>query len=199
MSGLVDGPLPMSPPGLPTLTSVVVPFCRSRTNTSLTPLVSLATRLLASLSKTTYRPSAEAAGEIEWPLPPPTPVEFTLTRVVVSFVRLRTKTSMNFPLPSLVVRLLASLRNKTKRPSALMNDADESPLPPAGTGLKGLAVETISTDEPALMPVTAPNIRQSQPTTTNRDCELFMDASLLLHRSYFNLIFLHAGFVYWRS
>src|SRR5438093_563131 len=44
-------------------------------------------------------------GETECPLPPPAPVRFTLTSVVVLFVRLRRKTSTNLPL-SLVTSLL---------------------------------------------------------------------------------------------
>ena len=40
------------------LTNVVVPSCRSRTNTSLVPLVSLATKSLAALPNATKRPSA---------------------------------------------------------------------------------------------------------------------------------------------
>src|SRR5437016_14080484 len=99
-------------------------------NTSLTPLVSLVTRLLASLSKTTYRPLVEAAGETEFPLPPPTPVWFTLTRVVTPFVRSRRKTSTNFPLSSFVTRLLAELRKRPKRPPARLTDPDEPLFPP---------------------------------------------------------------------
>src|SRR5581483_4016880 len=42
-----------------TLTRVVIPVCRSRTNTSCAPLVSPGTRLDAVESNSTYRPSAE--------------------------------------------------------------------------------------------------------------------------------------------
>jgi len=45
-----------------TLTRAVVPACVSRTNTSITWLLSEATRLLERLSKATRRPSAETLG-----------------------------------------------------------------------------------------------------------------------------------------
>jgi hypothetical protein len=45
--------LPLPVPALFTLASVVVPACRSRTNTSDVPLLSPATRSLAPLSKAT--------------------------------------------------------------------------------------------------------------------------------------------------
>ena len=43
----------------PTFTRSVVPVWRSRTNTSVAPLVSPGTRLVASETKATKRPSAE--------------------------------------------------------------------------------------------------------------------------------------------
>src|SRR5437763_329676 len=77
-------PLPWGPPDA-TLTRSVVPFSRSRTNTSRphdglqsgVPLVSPGTRLLASDPKATKRPSAEIATSLEkyrplrgsWPVP----------------------------------------------------------------------------------------------------------------------------------
>src|SRR3954454_24773882 len=75
----------LSPEVSPTLTlaSVVVPACRSRTNTSRpAPFESFATRLLATDWKATYRPSPESDGEklTELPCWPPAP---TLTRTVV--------------------------------------------------------------------------------------------------------------------
>ncbi|MBK8590294.1 MAG: hypothetical protein IPN77_14405 [Sandaracinaceae bacterium] len=51
------GPL-ASTPLLLTLTRVVVPRVRSLRNTSVTPFVSFATRFVASLSKSTKRPSS---------------------------------------------------------------------------------------------------------------------------------------------
>ena len=61
IAGSKLSPLPWTPPG-PRLTRWVVPVWRSRTNTSSTPLVSPGTRLVASESKATKRPSAEIAG-----------------------------------------------------------------------------------------------------------------------------------------
>ena len=75
-------------PALLTLTSKVVRSSKSRSKTSCVPLLSLGTRSLAALPKTTKRPSAltntdgESAnrnGESELPLPVPT--LFPLTRL----------------------------------------------------------------------------------------------------------------------
>ena len=54
-------------PVLDTLTLVVVPVCRSRTNTSSTPFLSPATRFVASDENATYRPSPLIEGEELWP------------------------------------------------------------------------------------------------------------------------------------
>src|SRR6266542_1177622 len=89
------------------------------------------------------------AGETEWPLPPPAPVRFTLTSMVVLFVRLRKKTSKNLPPPSFVDRLLAELRKRTNRPSALITDPEESLFPPTAAGIEGLASDTACTAESA--------------------------------------------------
>src|SRR5438093_7110223 len=89
-------------------------------------------------------------GEMEWPLPPPSPVRFTLTSVVVLFVRLRRKTSRYLPLSSFVTRLLAELRKRMKRPSALITEALESLFAPATGGREGLAAETACT-APAML------------------------------------------------
>src|SRR5262245_47925789 len=51
--GLEEAPLPLPVPLAFTLTSVVVPLTRLRTKMSLTPLVSLTTRLPAALAKST--------------------------------------------------------------------------------------------------------------------------------------------------
>ena len=171
--------MPARSPELFTLSNVVVPDWRSRTKTSLTPLVSLATRLEASLSKATNRPSAEMTGETEWRLPPPTPVRFTLTRVVVLFVRLRRKTSINLPSPSSFVdKLLAELRKRTKRPSALMVDPLESLFPLAGARSVGFASETACTAESA-WPSTAAVRTQLSITARNPfEDDFFMAASL---------------------
>src|SRR5438876_11484822 len=118
-------------------------------------------------------------GETEWPLPPRDPVRSTLTSVVVLFVRLRRKTSRNRPLPPLVTRLLAELRKRTKRPSALMTDPEESLFPPAASGIEGSASDTACTAESA-----TPSIAdaRTQPRIAPRNtfvCDCFMDASYL--------------------
>src|SRR5438552_3012338 len=58
-----------SAPAEEMLTRSVVPVSRSRTNTSVTPLVSPGTRLVASLGNVTKRPSAEMAGRTLVPVP----------------------------------------------------------------------------------------------------------------------------------
>ena len=80
-----DSPLPEEPL-IPTLTSDVVPSTVSRKKISPTPFVSLSARSGASLSKRTYRPSAETPHGHESPFPPPVPVKFTLTSEVVLLV-----------------------------------------------------------------------------------------------------------------
>ena len=62
------GPFPWVPPDA-TLMRSVVPVCRSCTNTSVVPLVSPPTRLLAVPWKATKRPSAEIEGWMGWTLP----------------------------------------------------------------------------------------------------------------------------------
>src|SRR5712691_10404644 len=86
---------------------------------------------------------------IESPFPPPVPVTFTLTKVVVPAVRSHKKTlrcgaiSTGSALPLLLVtRLFAVLENSTKRPSGLRTGPHESPLPPAGGGWEGSRAET---------------------------------------------------------
>src|SRR5947207_12037831 len=103
------------------------------------------------------------AGETEFPLPPPTPVWFTLTRVVTPFVRSRRKTSTNFPLSSFVTRLFAELRKSTKRPSELMTEAEESLVPPVTTGSEGSASETACTEEAAWVWAVPAHTRPSNP------------------------------------
>src|SRR3989344_139454 len=73
-------PLPCVP-SVATLTRVVAPVCRSRTKMSRWPLVSPATRVLASDWNATYRPSALRAGRRLAPLPP-VPVRVKLTSSV---------------------------------------------------------------------------------------------------------------------
>src|SRR5437763_5324890 len=53
----------------PTLTSLVMPDCKSLTKMSGSPLVSFATRSEAALSKTTQRPSGVSVGFDEGPFP----------------------------------------------------------------------------------------------------------------------------------
>src|SRR5213078_3153965 len=131
------------------LTSAVVLLMRSRTKTSVRPFVSLSTKSLALLSKQAYRPFVEIPVGIESPFPPPVPVKFTLTKVVVPAARSRKKilrcgaTSTGSALPLLVVtRLLAALEKSTKRPSALRIGPQESPLPPAGGAWEESRTET---------------------------------------------------------
>src|SRR6266404_3266993 len=86
---------------------------------------------------------------IESPFPPPVPVKFTLTKVVVLAVRSRMKTlrcgatitGRALPL-LLITRLLAVLENSTKFPFGLRIGPHESPLPPAGGGCEGSRTET---------------------------------------------------------
>ena len=116
-------------------------------------------------------------GEKEWPLPPPNPVRFTLTSVVVLFVRLRRKTSIYAPVSSFVTRLLAELRKRTKRPSALMTDALESLFPPATAGKEGLTTETASTAADLLDLAALTRIKPNNPRTNQRVSDLFNQAS----------------------
>src|SRR5205814_757207 len=112
------GPALESFPWVPpeaTLTRSVVPVCRSCTNTSVAPLVSPATRLVAALWKATKRPAAESAGSL-LTLLPWVPSEATLTRSVLPVCRSWTNTSVA-PFVSPATRLVASLWNATKRPS----------------------------------------------------------------------------------
>ena len=105
-------------PALPTLTRCVVPATRSRTKTSVVPLVSPATRLDASDSKATNWPSPLIAGPCPLLLPafPTDPSLATLTSSVVPAVRSRTNTL----LPGAPgARLVALEKNATYRPSVL--------------------------------------------------------------------------------
>src|SRR5439155_16786291 len=76
-----------------TLTRLVLPAFRSRTNTSLAPFVSPPTRLLALDRNATKRPSAEIDAAKLSPLPC-APSELTLTRVVLPVFRSGTKTTL---------------------------------------------------------------------------------------------------------
>src|SRR5258708_5415179 len=128
-------PLP-NPPLVLMLTRVVTPPTRSRTYTSVVSFVSPATRLLARLSKSAYRPLVETSAGQESPLPPPVPPRFTLTRLVVPFVRSRRKTlslagnraGAGAPLVR-EQRLFALLAKSTYRPSGLNTGVQESPPP----------------------------------------------------------------------
>src|SRR5438552_3772355 len=118
-SAEIDGgklvPLPCAPCEA-TLTRLVLPAFRSRTNTSLAPFVSPPTRLLALDRNATKRPSAEIGAAKLSPLAC-APWELTLTRVVLPVLRSRTKTS-----PTVFVspptRVVAVESKVTKRPSA---------------------------------------------------------------------------------
>src|SRR5919198_6515296 len=123
-SPLIVPSLPLAwAPLLETLIRVVVPVSWSCRNTSDVPFVSRLTRLLASESKTTKRPSALIDGpaiRFRRPLSalPWRPALDTLTRSVVPVSRSRTKIS-DLPFVSPGTRLSDSDANATKRPSAL--------------------------------------------------------------------------------
>ena len=106
--------LPWTPPA-ETLTRVVCPVARSRSNTSAAPFVSPATRFVASEVKTTKRPSALMRALDEAPFAcPPEPSE---ARVVVPVTRFRTNTSRT-PLVSPATRLGEPETKATSVPSA---------------------------------------------------------------------------------
>ena len=94
---------------------------RSRTNTSRKPLLSPGTRLEATDSKATKRPSALMAAAPKSPLKllPCVPALSTLTLSVSPVWRSWTKTSKT-PLVSPATRLVAVEAKATKRPSPLM-------------------------------------------------------------------------------
>src|ERR671924_395 len=76
-----------------TLTRFVLPVLRSRTKTSLTPLVSPPNRFESKEQRATKRPPAEIEARALPPFPS-APAELTLTRFVLPVLRSRTKTSM---------------------------------------------------------------------------------------------------------
>jgi hypothetical protein len=109
-------------PSEATLARVTAPVCRSWTKTSNAPFVSPRTRLLATDSNATKRPSALIAGDS---LPPSAwvPSEATLTRVVVPLCRSWTKMSEQAKGQGLVspgTRLEAVDQKAMKRPSPLI-------------------------------------------------------------------------------
>jgi hypothetical protein len=99
---------------------------------SIRALVSLATRLLASLENATRRPSADGADMLKRSsspvLLPWFPCESTLTRTVSPVCRSCTKMSAT-PLVSPATRLLAQLVNDTYRPSGVSDGNMLGPLP----------------------------------------------------------------------
>src|SRR5262249_43927384 len=118
-------------PALLTLTRSVVPVCRSRTNTSVVPLVSPGTRLLAVEVKATKRPSVLIAtlglrvlplAALPWVLP-----VATLTRSAVPGCRSWTTDSAT-PVVSAGTRIQASESKAMKRPSLLLAGAPRRPL-----------------------------------------------------------------------
>lgn len=129
------GPLPSTPPVL-RLDRVVVAADMLRTKTSVTPLASPATRLVASDWKATKLPLPLMLGLLLGPLPWAAALS-TLTLVVVTAVTSRTKTSAT-PLVSAATRLLAMEVKAMRLPSSLMVDQKllSSPAVPA--------VETLS-------------------------------------------------------
>src|SRR5436190_664158 len=129
-------------------------------------------------------------GATEWPLPPPAPVRFTLTSAVVLLVRLRRKTSTNLPPSSFVDRLLAELRKRTKRPSALMTEAEESLFPPPAGGIEGSASDTACTGESARPLTAAAKILPKIAHKIIFVCHFLIDASLLLESLSSGLIYM---------
>src|SRR5262245_25495871 len=139
-SRLIAGSVPPAlawVPSLATLTRVVTPVRRSRTNTSAVPLLSPWTRLDDSDENATKRPSPLMLGppmRSRTPLAPSPclPLEETLTRSVVPSNRSRTNTSA-VRLVSLGTRFSENDENATKRPSALTdgNSLSWSPCTPA--------------------------------------------------------------------
>src|SRR5258705_12456452 len=109
-----ESPFPWAPAEL-TLAIVVVPVTRSRTKTSYRPFVSPATRFVALLENTTYRPLAEIDSQVLVPFER-TPAELTLAIAVVPVWTSRTKTSV-LPFVSPETRCVARLRKATYRPS----------------------------------------------------------------------------------
>src|SRR5204863_3677806 len=103
-----------SVPSEATLTIWVVPATRSRTKTSRTWFVSPATRLDASETNATDRPSAEMDAPKLDPFPEPPPRD-TVTSEVSPVARSRTKTSRRWFL-SFPTRLPAEESNATRRP-----------------------------------------------------------------------------------
>src|SRR6266516_4102455 len=119
-SPLIDGPRLAPSAGFasnPTLTSLVWPVSRSRTNTSSNPFVSPGTRFVAREVNATKRPSALTDGSR---LKPSAclPLLLTLTRSVSPLARSRTKTSIA-ALVSPPTRLAAIESKATTSPSAL--------------------------------------------------------------------------------
>src|SRR5438128_2450321 len=158
------GPFPWVPSEA-TLTRSVVPVCRSCTNTSVLPFVSPATRLVAVLWNATKRPSAERAGPALKPFPS-VPPEATLTRSVVPVCRSWTNTSVA-PFVSPATRLVASLWNATKRPSAeSAGKAKKPPLlplpcvpPPDATLTRSLVPVCRSWTNTSVVPFVSPATR----------------------------------------
>src|SRR5437763_1758153 len=118
---------PSAPPW-PRLTRLVLPLFRSRTNTSETAFVSPGTRLVASESKATNRPSAEIDGALLKAFAS-TPAELTLTRVVLLVFRSRTKMS-SAAFRSFGTSVVAREVKATERPSAEI-DGFVLPLSPS--------------------------------------------------------------------
>src|SRR5208337_4130957 len=112
------------------LTRVVVPFCRSRSNTSTELFVSPGTKLAAELENTTYRPLLLMETSEEMPAAG-RPFVSALTRMFVPVFKSRTNT-WRTPFVSLATRLSASLAKATYRPLKLMGTALENRLGPSG-------------------------------------------------------------------
>src|SRR5438874_2542920 len=113
----------------PTLARMVIPLARSRTKTSLTPLVSFATRSDAALSNTSDRPSGVIVGLEEGPLPEWIPSVLTLTSLVVPCKVSRRNTSVVL-LVSARAKLAATLSKATNWPLDETVGKFELPSPP---------------------------------------------------------------------
>src|ERR1039457_4178814 len=130
MMGEHEAALPGPEPSMFTLTSVVVPVCRFRSNTSTDLFASPGTKLAAELENTTNCPLLLMEASEETPAAGK-PLVSALTRMFVPIFRSRTNTSRK-PFVSLATRLSASLAKATYWPFRLTGTVDERLLGPSG-------------------------------------------------------------------
>src|SRR5579859_323134 len=167
-------------PPLVTLTRVVCPAERSRTNTSKLPFVSPATKG-ASDVKATNRPSPLIADSMLMPLACAPPVA-TLTREVCLAARSRTKMSVA-PLVSSATKFAASEAKLTNRPSALIFEPELRRLPctpPAPTLIRVVMPATTSRKKMSVVALVSPVTRfvESESNATKRPSALSVGARL---------------------